>query len=34
MTKPPYHDDQATFSAPNEDLHVRIAYLDDVVEDL
>ncbi|MCP8605168.1 SlyX family protein, partial [Acinetobacter baumannii] len=34
MTKPPYHDDQASFSAPIEDLQVRIAFLDDLVEEL
>lgn len=34
MTKPPYHDDQASFSAPIEDLQVRIAFLDDLVEQL
>ncbi|MCG2573980.1 MULTISPECIES: SlyX family protein [Acinetobacter] len=33
MTKPPY-DDQASFSAPIEDLQVRIAFLDDLVEQL
>ena len=34
MTKPPYHDDQASFSAPIEDLQVRITFLDDLVEQL
>lgn len=34
MTKPPYHDDQASFSAPIEDLQVRIAFLDDLVDQL
>lgn len=34
MTKPPYHDDQASFSAPIEDLQVRIAFLDELVEQL
>ncbi len=33
MTKPPYHDDQASFSAPIEDLQVRI-FFDDLVEQL
>ena len=33
MTIPPY-DDQASFSAPIEDLQVRIAFLDDLVEQL
>lgn len=34
MTKPPYHDDQASLSAPIEDLQVRITFLDDLVEEL
>lgn len=34
MTKPPYHDDSASLSAPIEDLQVRIAFLDDLVEQL
>lgn len=34
MTKPPCHDDQASFSAPIEDLQVRITFLDDLVEQL
>lgn len=34
MTKPPYHDDQSSFSAPIEDLQVRITFLDDLVEQL
>ncbi|SSO16733.1 SlyX superfamily [Acinetobacter nosocomialis] len=34
MTKPPYHDDQASFSAHIEDLQVRITFLDDLVEQL
>ncbi|ESK38258.1 MULTISPECIES: SlyX family protein [Acinetobacter] len=33
MTKPPY-DDHASFSAPIEDLQVRISFLDDLVEQL
>ena len=34
MTKPKNFDDHASFSAPIEDLHVRIAFLDDLVEQL
>ncbi|WP_326519201.1 SlyX family protein [Acinetobacter sp. CAAS 2-6] len=34
MTKQPYDDDQASFSAPIEDLQVRIAFLDDLVDQL
>ena len=34
MTKPPYHDDQASLSPPIEDLQVRITFLDDLVEEL
>lgn len=34
MTKPPYHDDQGSLSAPIEDLQVRITFLDDLVEEL
>lgn len=34
MTKPPYHDDQGSFSAPIADLQVRIAFLDDLVDQL
>ncbi len=34
MTKQTYHNNQATFSAPIEDLQVRIAFLDDLVEQL
>ena len=34
MTKPTDYDDHASFSAPIEDLHVRIAFLDDLVDQL
>lgn len=34
MTKQPYDDDQTSFSAPIEDLQVRIAFLDDLVDQL
>jgi len=34
MTKHKNIDDQASFSAPIEDLQVRIAFLDDLVEQL
>ena len=34
MTKHKNLDDQASFSAPIEDLQVRIAFLDDLVEQL
>ena len=34
MTKQKNLDDQASFSAPIEDLQVRIAFLDDLVEQL
>ena len=34
MTKPKNFDDHASFSAPIEDLQVRIAFLDDLVEQL
>lgn len=34
MTKPTDYDDHASFSAPIEDLQVRIAFLDDLVEQL
>ena len=34
MTKPTESDDHASFSAPIEDLQVRIAFLDDLVEQL
>ncbi|MEB3753054.1 SlyX family protein [Acinetobacter sp. MD2(2019)] len=34
MTKPTDNDDYASFSAPIEDLQVRIAFLDDLVEQL
>ncbi|NIE97777.1 SlyX family protein [Acinetobacter sp. C26M] len=34
MTKPQNFDDHASFSAPIEDLQVRIAFLDDLVEQL
>ncbi len=34
MTKQQSIDDQASFSAPIEDLQVRIAFLDDLVEQL
>lgn len=34
MTKPQKFDDQASLSAPIEDLQVRIAFLDDLVEQL
>ena len=34
MTKQNNLDDQASFSAPIEDLQVRIAFLDDLVEQL
>ena len=34
MTKQNNHDDQASFSAPIEDLQVRIAFLDELVEQL
>ena len=34
MTKPQNCDDQAPLSAPIEDLQVRIAFLDDLVEQL
>ena len=34
MTKPQNCDDHASFSAPIEDLQVRIAFLDDLVEQL
>ncbi|MGN5763489.1 SlyX family protein [Acinetobacter calcoaceticus] len=34
MTKPQKFDDHASFSAPIEDLQVRIAFLDDLVEQL
>ena len=34
MTKPKNFDDHALFSAPIEDLQVRIAFLDDLVEQL
>ncbi|MCV2443022.1 SlyX family protein [Acinetobacter bereziniae] len=34
MTKRKNLDDQASFSAPIEDLQVRIAFLDDLVEQL
>ena len=34
MTKDKNIDDQATFSAPIEDLQVRIAFLDDLVDQL
>ena len=34
MTKQTYHNNQATFSAPIEDLQVRIAFLDDLVDQL
>ncbi|KQD05483.1 SlyX family protein [Acinetobacter soli] len=34
MTKPTESDDHASFSAPIEDLQVRIAFLDELVEQL
>ena len=34
MTKQQNLNDQASFSAPSEDLQVRIAFLDDLVEQL
>ena len=34
MTKQQNLNDQASFSAPIEDLQVRIAFLDDLVEEL
>ena len=34
MTKPTDYDDHASFSAPIEDLQVRIAFLDDLVEQI
>ena len=34
MTKPTDYDDHASFSAPIEDLQVRIAFLDDLVDQL
>ena len=34
MTKPQKFDDHASLSAPIEDLQVRIAFLDDLVEQL
>ena len=34
MTKPKNFDNQASLSAPIEDLQVRIAFLDDLVEQL
>lgn len=34
MTKQNNHDDQASFSAPIEDLQVRIAFLDELVDQL
>ena len=34
MTKPKNFDDHASLSAPIEDLQVRIAFLDDLVEQL
>ncbi|EPG35498.1 SlyX family protein [Acinetobacter colistiniresistens] len=34
MTKPQNFDDHASFSAPIEDLQVRIAFLDELVEQL
>ena len=34
MTKPKNFDDHASFSAPIEDLQVRIAFLDDLVDQL
>ena len=34
MTKPTDYDDHASFSAPIEDLQVRIAFLDELVEQL
>ena len=34
MTKPTESDDHASFSAPIEDLQVRIAFLDDLVDQL
>lgn len=34
MTKPPYDDYHTLLSAPIEDLQVRIAFLDDLVEQL
>ncbi|MEL4297476.1 SlyX family protein [Acinetobacter ursingii] len=34
MTKPTDYDDHASFSAPIEDLQVRIAFLDDLVYQL
>ncbi len=34
MTKPIDYDDHASFSAPIEDLQVRIAFLDDLVDQL
>ena len=34
MTKPQNFDDHASLSAPIEDLQVRIAFLDDLVEQL
>ncbi len=34
MTKPKNFDDHASFSVPIEDLQVRIAFLDDLVEQL
>ena len=34
MTKPTEFDDHASFSAPIEDLQVRIAFLDELVEQL
>lgn len=34
MTKPTDYDDHASFSAPIEDLQVRITFLDELVEQL
>ena len=34
MTKPTDYDDHASFSAPIEDLQVRIAFLDDLADQL